>query len=157
MEWEEDMARTEFDLSPEDRELLARLGDVVSAEDQMPAGVAEAAKALHDWVSVDAILAELVAEPVSVRGDGTAYTYAVGAALLRAEIEPAGYRRRRLIVTAHEAGQSAARVQAQRGDGTVAELATDRFGQCALDMPTGPVRLIAQFAATRIATPWFTL
>ena len=86
MEWEEDMARTEFDLSPEDRELLARLGDVVSAEDQMPAGVAEAAKALHDWVSVDAMLAELVAEPVSVRGDGTAYTYAVGAALLRAEI-----------------------------------------------------------------------
>ena len=48
MEWEEDMARTEFDLSPEDRELLARLGDVVSAEDQMPAGVAEAAKALHE-------------------------------------------------------------------------------------------------------------
>ena len=60
------MAPDQFDLPAEDRELLARLGELTDAELSMPDSVAEAAKALHDWAGVDAILAELLtAEPLA--------------------------------------------------------------------------------------------
>ena len=43
------------------------------------------------------------------------------------------------------------------GDGTVRDVAPDSFGEHVVDLPSGPVRVIAQFAATRVATPWFTI
>lgn len=151
------MAPDQFDLPAEDRELLARLGELTDAELSMPDSVAEAAKALHDWAGVDAILAELVDEPVTTRGDGTAFNYVAGHARVRAEIEPSGYRRRRLVISAHASGRGAEHVQTQGGDGTVHDVAPDSFGEHVVDLPSGPVRVIAQFAATRVATPWFTI
>lgn len=151
------MATEDFPFAPEDRELLARLKELTDAEAMMPAHVSQAAKSLHDWSGIDALLAELVAEPVPTRDGGTALAYALGTASVRAEIEPAGYRRRRLVIVADEQGEPAAGVTVQSGDGTLLAAPVDRFGEHTVEVAAGPVRVIAQFGKARIATPWFTL
>ena len=85
-----------------DRQLIAILAALVQDEESTPQAVLEAASAIHDWVDVDARLAELTADPVLTRGDESALAFAVGSIRLRVEIEPAGYRRRRLVLVAHD-------------------------------------------------------
>ena len=139
------MAPDHFAVTPEDRALLDSLGDLVRAEAQMPPGVAQAATALHDWANADAVLADLVAEPVATRGDAVVHRYAAGEDALRAEVEPAGYRRRRVVVSADGANELT-QVYAQRADGAAEEIPADRFGEYAVDLASGPVRLLAHSA-----------
>lgn len=147
-------------LDPADEtHLLAQVAGLLADMDRTPESVLDAARSLHDWHDIDAHLAELVAEPVQTRGDATAYTFVVGTVQLRAEVEPAGYRRRRLaVVAADEQGDATAeRISVQFPDGTTRALEPDRFGDFVAEVPAGAVRALAAVGATRVTTPWFVV
>lgn len=146
-------------LLPADRALLAQLRELTAAEAEMPDDVALAAKAAQGWGNIDAELAALVQEPVLTRGDGTAYSFAVAGREIRVEVEPVGYRRRRLNVVLREAGldQAGVDVRVQRGDGEELAVATDHFGERSVEVGLGPVRVLAGFAAGPVTTGWFTI
>ncbi|MEI2777944.1 MAG: hypothetical protein V9G19_18670 [Tetrasphaera sp.] len=146
-------------LTPQERDLLAEVAELVAVMEQTPDTVVTAAKALHDWVGIDAHLAELVAEPVLTRSDGVTLTFAAGALRVRAEVEPAGYRRRRLVLVAHDeaGGASPPRITIQFPDGSARELMPGRFGECLTEVPAGTLRAVATFGAVDVTTPWFVV
>ncbi|CCI53544.1 MAG: hypothetical protein LKG20_04740 [Tetrasphaera jenkinsii] len=142
-----------------DRQLIAILAALVQDEESTPQAVLEAASAIHDWVDVDARLAELTADPVLTRGDESALAFAVGSIRLRVEIEPAGYRRRRLVLVAHDEDtvEAAEVISAQFPNGQVIPVAPDRFGERITQVPAGTVRMIAVFPSGVVCSPWFTV
>ena len=153
------MSPDDLVLGEGDRQLLALLAELTRDEDAMPQTVADAAKALHDWVGVDARLAELTEDAVLTRGDGTSYSFAFGPLRLRAEVEPAGYRRRRLVLVAHdeEAASAAEEISVQFPDGQTVQVPPDRFGERITQVPAGSVRMIAVFVSGAVMTPWFAV
>lgn len=132
---------------------------MVAGEAQTPQAVLDGARALHDWSRADALLAELATQQVTTRGDGAAFSFTYGSVTLRAEVEPAGYRRRRLVLLAHDdAGSSEAeQISVQFPDGVTQGVVADRFGEFIAQVRSGPVRVIALFAHGAFTTPWFTV
>ncbi len=151
------MSRDDLEPGEGDRALLALIAQLAADEDRMPQSVADAAKALHDWVDVDARLAELAADAVPTRADGTAYGFTFGSVRLRVDVEPAGYRRRRLVLIAHDDDAAAEEISVQFPDGASLAVAPDRFGERITQVPAGSVRMVALFPSGAVATPWFTV
>ncbi|MFN8099745.1 MAG: hypothetical protein U0Q21_15820 [Dermatophilaceae bacterium] len=153
------MSRDDLELGEDDRALLALIAQLTVDEDRMPQSVADAAKALHDWADADARLAEMTADAVPTRGDGAAYSFTFDSVRLRAEVEPAGYRRRRLVLVAHDedAAAAAEEISVQFPDGATVTVAPDRFGERITQVPAGSVRMVAVFPSGAVTTPWFTV
>lgn len=153
------MRPDERELTEGERYLLAHVSDIAAGEDQTPQSVLDGAKALHDWGRVDRMLAELTSDVVTTRGDGAAYAFTYGAVTMRAEVEPAGYRRRRLILVAHDDSvpAGAEEISVQFPDGTTLGVAADRFGEHITQVPSGSVRMIALFDSGTVTSPWFTV
>lgn len=153
------MSRDDLELGEGDRALLSLIAQLTTDEDRMPQSVAEAAKALHDWAGIDARLADMTTDVVPTRGDGAAYGFVFGTVRLRAEVEPAGYRRRRLVLVAHDEDSAAAaeEISVQFPDGSTITVTPDRFGERITQVPAGSVRMVAVFPSGAVSTPWFTV
>jgi hypothetical protein len=151
-----------------DEQLVAALGEALRAEDPVPPELLAAAKATWTWRTIDADLAELVAdsalEGAAVRGPAGAatatgpriLTFAVGALTLVVEVAEQRDRRRLLgqIVPPRRAD-----VELDHAAGTVT-VAADELGRFRVeDFPTGPVRLSLRFPDDpgRVVTSWVTV
>lgn len=147
------------DLTPGERRLMAHLAELIRFENALPLQVEEAAKALHDWAGVDGHLAELSCDAVLTRSDESAYTFAFDGFRVRADVEPCGYRRRRLALEAgaEDEVSVAEEMTLQFPDGTSRTVQPDRFGAYVAEIPAGTVRAIVVFDSGTIATPWFTI
>lgn len=150
----------EIHYDEEDRRLLRILAQLAEREDQMPDSVVEAAKALHDWARVDAVTAQFAEPGALTRDDPDAqHTFAAGGLTIRVEVEPAGYRRRRIAVVAVDEanGQLADEVTVQLSNGTSVSVGADAFGERITRVPSGTVRVVAVTPAGAVVTPWFTV
>lgn len=165
------------DLTEGERVLLAHLAALVAGEHELPRHVEAAAKALHDWARVDDCLAEIAAPAMLTRADDHAFDIDLQQVRLHADVEPAGYRRRRLGITVSHAvrpaggatPESISALRVQFPDGRVEELHADPFGEYVVHLPHGTVRLLASLvplphtsgsaeavAVREVASPWFT-
>lgn len=150
----------EFRYDDEDRRLLRILARLTEREDQMPDSVVQAAKALHDWARVDAVMAQFAGPAVVTRAEPDGhYTFSAGGVTIRVEVEPAGYRRRRLAVVAVDetTDQLADEVTVQLSNGTSVSVGADAFGERITRVPSGTVRVVAVTAGGSVVTPWFTV
>lgn len=144
----------------QDRRLLRLLATLAEREERMPESVVEAAKALHDWARVEAVLADFAEPAVMTRaGEEAQHTFSAGGLTIRVEVEPAGYRRRRLVVVAvdEETEQLADEVTIQLSNGTSVSVGSDAFGERITRVPSGTVRVVAVTAGGAVVTPWFTV
>lgn len=143
----------------DDRRLLDLIREVVNGEEEMPDCVADAAKALHDWVRLDATLADLAPDAVLTRSADLALDFVGGTMRIRVEVEPAGYRRRLLTIVALDEGTAAAAddVTLQLGNGTSVTVAADAFGERTTRVPAGSIRVVALSESGAVVTPWFTV
>lgn len=144
----------------EDRRLLRIIGTLAEREERMPESVVEAAKAMHDWARMDAAVAEFTQQAVLTRSAEDGYhTFATGGLTIRVEVEPAGYRRRRIAVVAvdEKTQQLADEVTVQLSNGTSVSVGSDAFGERITKVPSGTIRVVAVAAAGAVVTPWFTV
>ena len=155
------------ELEPADRELLMLLRGVLEETDPVPGPLIEAAQACFTWRTVDAELAELVADSVL---DGAAVraadaprlvTFTAGAISLVIEIVAplarTGEVARRLI--GQIVGAQPAEVEVRHADGSLT-VQTDDYGRFrAAPVPPGPISLAVRFAGRRppLVTSWVTV
>lgn len=147
------------DLGPDDAEILAILARVVDLELEMPESVAAGARALHDWARLDAVLADLVEAQTVTRDAGTLIWSAQGVRI-QVEVEPSGYRKRRLVlVAADDTGDvdDLVDIAVQLPDGSSLWVNADAFGERITRVPSGAVRVLARTPAEAVVTPWFTV
>lgn len=155
------------ELEPADRELLMLLRGVLEETDQVPGPLIEAARAGFTWRTVDAELAELIADSVldaaAVRAADAPrlVTFAAGAVSLVIEIVApparAGEVARRLI--GQIVGAPPAEVEVRHADGSLT-VQTDDYGRFrAAPVPPGPISLAVHFAGGRrpLVTSWVTV
>lgn len=131
------------DLTEGERVLLAHLAALVAGEHELPRHVEAAAKALHDWARVDDCLAEIAAPAMLTRADDHAFDIDLQQVRLHVDVEPAGYRRRRLGITVSHAvrpaggatPESISALRVQFPDGRVEELHADPLGSMSSTSP----------------------
>lgn len=147
-----------------DEFLLASLAEALTALDPVPAHLLEVARGSLTWRTVDADLAELVAdsalEPSGTRGRRTqprTLTFSVGETTVVVEVAGEGALRRLLgqVVMPRPAEVE---VRHARGTSTVQ---TDDLGRFRLDaVPAGPLSLACTFAGSvqpSLVTSWVTV
>lgn len=142
----------------DDADLLARLAQALAPDDELPGGLADAARGAFDWRTVDDELAALsTAAPLAgVRGDVTteALSFSGPGWGLELELHPAG---ERWVAT----GQLVPAVEATVGwetrttAGAVVPVGPAGLFELA-DVPRGPVRfVIAEHDRPPTRTDWF--
>ncbi|HSK26532.1 MAG TPA: hypothetical protein VK894_06440 [Jiangellales bacterium] len=151
------------ELSTEERRLLDALRAGLAEADPVPEVLVEAAKASFTWRTVDAELAELVADTAlearAVRGQGgpRLLTFAAGPTTLVVEVDASGAGRRLLgqIVRPRRA-----EVEVRHAGGTVS-VAADDLGRFRVDtVPAGPLSLSCRFPEAGeqpVVTSWVTV
>ncbi len=147
----------------DDDALLVELGAALAAADPMPERLVEQVKDLYTWRTVDAELAELVAdtalEAMAVRSGNRMpriLTFTAGVTTLVLEVAEARERRRLLgqIVSPRPA-----RVAVDYPGGNVTTTADDLGRFRVDDCPTGPIRVSLEFAddRERVVTSWVSV
>lgn len=145
-----------------DEQLVAALGEALSAADPVPDEVVAAARATWTWRTIDAELAELVGdsalEAAAVRGGAgpRILTFAVGSLTLVVEVAEQRDRRRLL---GQIVAPRTAEVELDHAQGAVT-VAADELGRFRVeDFPMGPVRLSLRFPDDpgRVVTSWVTV
>lgn len=147
-----------------DEQLLTLVTPLVRWEAEVPPTVVEAAKALFDWARIDSVLAEVTADRLPVtRADGddlapTLMVWSGDDVEIRVEVEPAGYRRRRVVVVVQPLadGETVA-VSLQRGDGSSQQVEPDALGDYVAELAYGALRVVATVGERTLSTPWFTI
>lgn len=150
-----------------ERELLAVLRDVLEEVDPVPAGLADAARAALSWRTVDAELAELVAdsalEQAGVRSTRAPrlLTFTAAETTLVVEVAaptPPAQAGRRLI--GQIVAPRAVEVEVRHSDGSLTVTA-DEYGRFRAEpVPPGPISLACRFPGTEIAdvvTSWVVI
>lgn len=150
----------------EDDELVAELRTLFEATDPVPGHVVEAAEASLTWRTIDAELAELVADSaeaplVGVRSHPSPtgsrlLTFEGNGLVVEVEVNTLGDTRRLL-------GQlvppRAAEVEVRWPGGSIVD-STDEVGHFSADaIPGGPVSLVCRFTdtGTSVATSWISI
>lgn len=146
-----------------DQALLADLREALNWADPVPEALLEAARASFTWRTIDAELAELVAdsamEAAAVRSAAALatrlLTFTADDITVVVEIEEAGAARRLLgQVLLPRAGSIEVRRPGGRQSTAVDELGRFR----AEDVPAGPMQLACRFAdGTALVTDWVTI
>jgi len=132
------------DMSDADRDLMARLAEAFGAEQPLPLEVAEAAKAVYTWRTIDAELAELVFDSATdalsgVRTASTDRQMTFESPALRIEVMVSTIDTRSLIGQLDPAG--ARKVELRQGD-RVEETTPDELGRFMFtDVAVGPISL----------------
>jgi hypothetical protein len=151
------------ELSPEDRELLDTLRDGLAEADPVPEVLLEAARASFTWRTVDAELAELVADTAvassAVRGPDAPrlLTFTAGPTTLVVEVGTTGAQRRLLgqIVRPRRA-----EVEVRHSGGTL-DVVADDLGRFRVEtVPAGPLSLSCRFpdaGEPPVVTSWVTV
>lgn len=151
------------ELSSADRRLLDGLREALAEADPVPEVLLEAARASFTWRTVDAELAELVADTAlesgAVRGPGAPrlLTFTAGPTTLVVEIGTAGTQR-------HLLGQIVrprrAEVEIRHSGGTLNVVADD-LGRFRVEtVPAGPLSLTCRFPDAEgqpVVTSWVTV
>lgn len=145
-------------LDEQGRALLTVLTPLIELEAELPPGVVEAAKALFDWARVDAELAAMAPALVTTRADAQPLVWEAQGVQVRVEVEPLGYRRRRVVVLVTPPAEAGAMtVEVQQVDGSSATAQPDALGDYVADLTSGSIRVIARGSDRSVTTPWFQI
>jgi hypothetical protein len=148
-----------------DDALVAELRGLIERADPVPPTVAEAAKAVLGWRSLDADLAELLTDSavdsdalVGARGDPHVRAVAFASADVEVDLE---VRREsgRLLLAGQVAPPAPATVELQADDGTATTVESDELGRFRADLaPVGRLRLrVSRPGALPVLTSWLSL
>ena len=150
---------------PADDPLLDDLAALVRDEAATPPEVLDAAKALHDWHRIDAVLAEPVPDDelalVRAGDDVGRWSWRHDELTLTLQVEPSTRGRRLATLLVDRIGTAVdtvrdAAVLVQFADGRTIEVVLDD-DEAEVDVPAGTLRLALGGAAIPVVTTWVTV